>query len=118
MALKAIGVVGDTSVTPGGPDGPNGSVGVWTPGAVSETSYAELTNHGPEVIHTAECTFSYTGAVSNPGDTTGSSTVTLQAAGTTLTVAGGFVLVDGDTKEDSWGNTLTVHATPPGQAQK
>ena len=115
MALKALAVLGDTSATPGGSAGPEGSVGVWTPGAVSESSYTQMTNHGPDVIHKAECTFRYVGAKSNPGDTTAESTVTLSASATVLRVDGGGVLLDGDTAQDSWGNTLSVSASAPAQ---
>ena len=90
MALKAIAVLGDTTATPGGPAGPEGSAGVWTPRPVSESSYTEMTNHGPEVIYEAECTFDYVGTKTNTGDTISDSTVTLTASSSALRVAGGM----------------------------
>ncbi|MCF2872543.1 hypothetical protein L0664_15815 [Octadecabacter sp. G9-8] len=117
MALKALAVVGDTSATAGGPAGPDGSAGAWTPRTVSESSYTQMTNHGPKVIFEAECTFDYLGTKTNTNDTVGDSTVTLTASSSVLRVDGGDVLLDGDTAQDSWGNTLTVSASAPAQVK-
>jgi hypothetical protein len=77
------------------------------------TRYPFMTIGGVAVIHQAMCTFSFTGTGPSPGNApvSGTSIVTLTATSTTLQKGSTFVLRDGDTKQDSFGNTLAVSAS-------
>ncbi|EKV27256.1 hypothetical protein C882_1758 [Caenispirillum salinarum AK4] len=75
------------------------------------TSYAALTVAGTEVIHKAECTFSFLGENSGGSAVTGSSTVTLTADAQPLQGGLAGVLVDGNQDSDGYGNTLSVTAS-------
>ncbi|HEY8704329.1 MAG TPA: hypothetical protein VIL98_06220 [Gaiellaceae bacterium] len=111
MPLKPVAKTGDTTKTPGTLMFTGASTGSWTGAAVTETAYPLLTIGGVGVIHLASCLFSFSGLAAN-GTTavTGSSTVTLTASSTTLQKSSTFVLRDGDTTQDSFGNALTVAA--------
>jgi len=111
MPPTAAAKLGDTSATAGTVMYSPAASGTWTPGTVTETSYPLLTISGVAVIHSASCTFTFSGLKAD-GTTqvNGSSTVTLTAATTTLQKGSTFVLRDGDTTSDTYGNTLTVHA--------
>lgn len=116
MALKPVAVTGDASAEAGTTPYTGATRGDWTAGGVSETSYSVLTSGDTEVIHKAECTFSFVGDSAPPqtvGDVIASETVTLEAAGTTLQGSSTFVLVDGDTITDAYGNTVSVSASAP-----
>jgi len=114
MALKPVAVKGDASASTGSVPYTGAVEGEWTAGAVTETSYAQLTSGGTEVIHEARCTFSFVGGSDPPNgrtaDVSGSSTVTLSAAGTVAQGGLAHVLRDGDEAQDSYGNTVSVSA--------
>ncbi|WP_404385398.1 hypothetical protein [Caenispirillum salinarum] len=101
---------GDVTATAGTVPYTGATSGDWTAGAVELTSYPVLTVAGTDVIHKAECTFSFLGKNSG-GAVTGSSTVTLTAGAQPLQGGLSNVLVDGNWNKDAYGNTLNVSAT-------
>lgn len=115
MSLKPVAVKGDASASTG--SGLYGAAreGSWSAGAVTETTYAQLTSGGIEVIHQAECTFSFIGGSDPPNglttDVNGTSTVTLTASGTVAQGGLSHVLRDGDLEQDDYGNTVSVSAS-------
>jgi len=119
MAVKPVAVEGDASAEAGTTPYTGATRGTWTAGSVTETSYDVLTSGGTKVIHKAECSFSFTGDSAPPqtvGDVSGDSTVTLEASGTALQGGSTFVLVDGDSETDSYGNKVSVSASAALQA--
>ena len=112
MAGKPAAKTGDTQATVGTTMFGAAATGTWTAGPISETPpYPLLTIGGTTVIHVASCTFSFSGLQAD-GTTAvnGTSPVTLTASSTTLQKSSTFVLRDLDTANDTYGNTLTVHA--------
>lgn len=87
---------------------PSPGVG-WAPGPVTHTTFAKLTVGGVAVAYRAECTFTYTATQATTGVTgTATSTVTLTAQPHPVLGGGTKVLVDGESDQDAYGNTLTV----------
>ncbi|MEB3180877.1 MAG: hypothetical protein VKL59_17875 [Nostocaceae cyanobacterium] len=116
MTGKNVAVIDDVKAIPGTvPYPPADKVVSWTPGEVSYTSYTKLTVNGKQVISEAKCTFSFNGSqtlptgVQNP--VTGTETVTLVAKPTKLQGGLSQVLVQGDSQQSVYGNTLQVVAT-------
>jgi hypothetical protein len=108
----AVAVVGN--VTPGlgsGPTYPSPSTaGTWAAAQVAPVSYPFLTVGGVAVLHGASCVFTFTPTDgTSPANPT--STVTLTATATALQKGSTFVLRNGDSAHDTYGNTLTVAAT-------
>lgn len=113
---KPVAVKGDASASAGSGLPQPAQKGQWTAGAVTETGYAVLTSGQTEVIHKAECTFTFLGDSAPPqttGDVTASSTVTLTASGTVAQGGLTAVLRDGDSTADDYGNTVSVSASAP-----
>jgi hypothetical protein len=113
MPLKPVAKDGDVTATARSTKLPPAVSGSWTAGSVVTTRYPFMTIGGVAVIHQAMCTFSFTGTGPSPGNApvSGTSIVTLTATSTTLQKGSTFVLRDGDTKQDSFGNTLAVSAS-------
>lgn len=122
MAPKSVAVEGNASASAGSTLVEPAKAGSWDAGDVSETSYDFLTVDSTKVIWKAECTFSFTGDSDPPNgvveDVHRSSTVTLEASGTALQGGSTFVLVDGDSTQDDYGNTVRVSASANLQADK
>jgi hypothetical protein len=115
---KPVAVKGDTQATASLSTAPSTKpdwAGGWAAGTVTETSYSKLTVSGVEVIHEAECTFSFEGvnsAVSpTPPPVDMESTITLTASTTILQKGNSNVLVNGDSASDSHGNQLIINAS-------
>jgi hypothetical protein len=91
-------------------DNGKADTGKWTAGEVGETTDPKLSAGGAAVLHQATCTFSFTGSKgsSPPVTITDSATVTLSPQQTTLQGGQTAVLLDGDSAQDSFGNTLKV----------
>ena len=81
--------------------------GAWAAVKVVETTDPKLTVGGDAVVHKATCTFTFTGSKGNTA-VADTSTVTLSPHRTTLESGQAAVLLDGDSANDSFGNTLTV----------
>ena len=118
MALKSVAVQGDASASAGSAMYTGATSGSWTAGPVTETKYDVLTSGGKKVIYKAECSFSFVGENSGGSAVTGESSVTLEASGTGLQGGSTFVLVDGESANDSYGNTVSVSASAILQADK
>ena len=92
----------------------SGSTGTWTASpTITETTKTKFTSDGKAVVVEASCTFSYSGnTTSSPSSpVTYSSTVTLTPQSKKLTVGGSSPLVDGDEKQDSYGNKVSVSSS-------
>jgi hypothetical protein len=111
MPLKPAAKTGDTTKTVGTTMFTGASSGSWTGATITETAYPLLKIGGVAAIHQASCVFSFSGfAADGTTPVNGSSTVTLTASPTTLQKSSTFVLRNGDTTQDTYGNTLTVVA--------
>ena len=90
--------------------------GTWTAGTVTAEAAGSPPSSplrvGGEVIRSASCALSFTGTAGST-TVTGTSTVSLTATGTVLTVGGAAVLRDGDTAKDDFDNTLTASSEAP-----
>ncbi len=108
MAGKAVAQDGDASATASTATTYTGATGAWAAGPVSTTPYPFLKIAGTPVIHQASCTFTFT--ATDGSGVTGTSLVTLTAPSTTLQKGSTFVLRDGDTYPDTFGNKVSVAA--------
>ncbi|MEW2121951.1 hypothetical protein AB0945_43970 [Streptomyces sp. NPDC005474] len=107
VAPKSVARTGDVS-TKAGTTLPAGTdSGAWTPGAVTVTTTDLLTSDGRKVVVEATCDFSFTGKSGNTA-VTNSSTVKLKPGSRSLNAGGIAPLVDGDSNQDSYGNTVSV----------
>ena len=110
--LVCVGVADGDMVmaTPGGVPYPPATTGAWSCGPVIYKNASKLSSNGNKVTFEAECTFLFNGAQSPPGTpVSGASNVTLSPLGSTkLKENGKSLLRFGDTKSDTYGNTLTV----------
>jgi hypothetical protein len=113
MAGKSAGTAADVKATAGTKMFDPADVGTWTAGTVQVTSYAKLTAGGEQLIHSAKCTFSFSGTSPAPAKAavTGTSEVTLTATAKRLQKGPSNVLVDANEEKDSYGNALTVSAS-------
>lgn len=119
MALKRVAVDGDANASAGSKNFVDTATGSWTAGPVTVSAYDQLSAGGTKVIYKAECSFTYQGSDNSSGATVpGESSVTLEASGTTLQGGDTFVLVDGDSAEDEFGNKIEVSASSPLQADQ
>ncbi|RUN74795.1 hypothetical protein EJC47_19765 [Sphingomonas sp. TF3] len=110
MSLKPVAVEGDVSPSPGTTPYSPAVSGAWSPGAVTYTKYDKLTVGGAKTVWQAKCTFSFAGSDANGVAVAGTSNLTLTAGSTKLQGGSSNVLLNGDTANDSYGNTLTVNA--------
>jgi hypothetical protein len=113
MATKGVATEGDVTATAGTTPYTGASSGTWTAGSVSCTSYAKLHAGGAPAISEATCTFNFAGTSASNSADTGSETVTLRAGPTTLQGGASGVLLDGDSKTDSFGNKLAASSAAP-----
>jgi hypothetical protein len=109
--VKAVAARGDVTATKGTigkASYPAG--GAWAAGDVAFDVDSKLVISGAAVLHEASCTFTHSGGqtTSTPPVTEASWTadVTLGPSSTKLKVGGRAVVLDGDTKQDAYGNTL------------
>ncbi len=110
MAGLGVAKAGDVTASVGTTYFGTATSGAWTAaGPVTETTYSFLTIQGAAVVHQASCSFSFSGS-DGTNAVTGASSVTLTASSTTLQKGSTFVLRDGDSAQDIYGNTLTVSA--------
>lgn len=114
MPLKPVAKQGDVSATAGTTVHETATTGSWSAGPVTPVPYAFLTIGGTPVVHEASCVFTFNGSNDSSGTpvTIGPIpvTVTLTAASTTLQKGTTFVLRDGDSTQDSYGNKLEASA--------
>lgn len=109
---KSVAVEGDMVTTPGSTPYPPADSGSWSATTVTYSTYANLKTNGKNVIYKAECKFIFSGIVSSIGVTVvGEDTVTLEANPKKLQSGQYNVLVDGDSKESSFGNKLEAKAS-------
>ena len=112
---KPVAVKADVSSTPSstGATDFGAQSGAWTKaGALDVTAGAKVTVGGAPVALSASQGFGWTGAnASGTALPPGSSTVTLTTGDTKLQVGGQSVLLDGDSKQDSYGNKISVSAS-------
>jgi hypothetical protein len=88
--------------------------GSWTAGPVQPvTTYSKLKTGGTAVVHKAECTFSFSGTGPTPAESPVATTKKVTLVGKTTLLQKGLsnVIVDGDSKTDSWGNKLEASAS-------
>jgi hypothetical protein len=109
---ESVAVEADVKATVGAKNFSDNATGTWSAGTVTHKTYPKLKVGAKAVIYESSCTFSYSGADNSSGATvTGSSTVTLTATNKLTQKRANFVLVNGDSANDSFGNTLKVEAT-------
>jgi len=106
----AIAVDGEVTATPGTSMYSGATGGSWTAGAVTYTSHSKIRSGGKEVIYKAECTFTFSGTSGN-SPVSGTEKVTLQASKKKLSCSGNYVLVNGDSKQGTYGNKLEAKAS-------
>jgi hypothetical protein len=112
--LVCVGVADGDMVmaTPGVIPYPPATSGSWSSGPIIYKNASKLFVNGNNVTFQAECTFLFNGIQTPPPPGTpvsGSSNVTLSPPSSTkLKESGKSLLRIGDTKSDSYGNTLTV----------
>lgn len=109
-----VALNGDVIATPGStPPGNCTPAPGWTAGSVIYTNGTKIKVNGIFVITKAECTFTWTGAPPPLGcsPTTMTSKVTLNPSTTKLKDNSTNILRNGDTAQDSYGNTLTAVVT-------
>lgn len=109
--MKPVAARGDVTATKGTigkASHPAG--GSWAAGDVEHDADSKLTISGAAVLHEASCTFTHSGGqtTSTPPVTEDpwTSKVTLGPSSTKLKVGGRAVILDGDTKQDAYGNAL------------
>jgi hypothetical protein len=108
---KPVAVQGEIKATPGTTPFAPADTGSWTAGPVVEVTHAKLGVKGKLVVLEASCTFSFSGAVSSTGaPVAGVEVVMLKPTTTILLKSGTFVLLDGDKKQGTYGNTLEAAA--------
>ncbi|WOP18902.1 hypothetical protein [Raineyella sp. LH-20] len=100
---------GDVTATVGQLPYSGATSGTWTAGTVASTT-ASASSDGAAVVVGASCTFSFNGT-NGQSPVTGTSTVTLSPGPRVLTIGGVAPLVDGDSQQDAYGNTLRVGST-------
>ncbi|MGW0411248.1 hypothetical protein ACWDZX_08115 [Streptomyces collinus] len=107
MAGRAVVARGGVSAMAGAAPLKGADSGTWSAGTVAETPSSRVTVGGSPVLHQASCSFTFTGKA---GQTVvgGASTVTLTATAGGLLADGKGVLLDGDSAQDEYGNTLTA----------
>lgn len=110
---KSAAKAGDVKATAGTTFYSPAVKGAWTAGPVQETTYSKLKSGAKQVVHKAECTFSFTGTGPTPAEApvSGTSKVTLVAKTTKLQKGLSNVIVDGDSEKDSYGNELKASAS-------
>ncbi|MFF4911220.1 hypothetical protein ACFY2T_40875 [Streptomyces sp. NPDC001260] len=109
MATKSVARTGDVSAKAGTKLPEGADSGTWTvsEGNPTVTTTDLLTSDGRKVVVEATCDFSFTGKSGNTA-VTNSSTVKLEPGSRALDAGGVAPLVDGDSKQDSYGNTVSV----------
>ncbi|MEU8471616.1 hypothetical protein AB0F30_27540 [Streptomyces sp. NPDC029006] len=105
MAGRAVVVRGGVSATVGTSPFKSADSGTWTAGAVVETPSSLVTVGDSPVLHQASCVFAFVGKAGQ-APVSGASTVTLTATAGGLLADGEGVLLDGDSAQDEYGNTL------------
>lgn len=107
--MASIACEGDVQATPGSTPFPPAVSGAWSAGTVQYTSYSNHTVQGDAVIWQALCTFNFSGTGPPPAaaPVAGVSAVTLTAKSEKYLPAN-KVLVNGDSIQDVYGNTLKV----------
>jgi hypothetical protein len=111
MARVATKGTAQASASSDQSDNGKADTGTWTAGKVLETADSKLSVGGAAVLHQAACTFTFVGTKGQPPTQTAvndSSTVTLGPKKTTLQASQTAVLLDGDSAEDSFGNTVKI----------
>ena len=98
---------GDVSATAGTGVPTTADSGTWTPGKVEETTTDLLSSDGKAVVVAASCTFAFAGTKGNSA-VADSSTVALKPKDRAVTAAGVTPLVDGDSRKDDYGNTVSA----------
>lgn len=107
MAAKPVAHEGDVTATAGKSPYTGATSGTWTAGAVTATNAPLAASDGKKVIVQAECTFTFSGT-NGTSTVTGTSKVALAPGSRLLTIDGSMPLVDGDSQQDSYGNTLAA----------
>jgi hypothetical protein len=107
MAGAAVARAADISTTAGSTPYEGAPSRTWTAGTPQLTTSGVLSSDGHPVVVAVSCAFSFSGT-NGQTSVTGSSTVTLQPGSRALRAAGVCPLVDGDSAEDSFGNTVSV----------
>lgn len=112
MPSLPVAVHGDVHATVGTTLWGTATSGSWTAGAVTDQTYAWLTVGGTAVVHAASCVFSFSGSDGMSQVNSPPLTVSLTPPAPTVLQHGStFVLRNGDTISDTYGNTLTVQAS-------
>jgi hypothetical protein len=88
-------------------DNGKADTGKWTAGPVRKTTAAKLTSGSDPALLMAVCTFTFAGSLQGV-QVSDTSSVTLSPGSTRLQTAQSSVLLDGDSAQDSFGNTLSV----------
>lgn len=108
--MKPVAARGDVTAEKGTIGQPSYPGGTWSAGEISLDTDSKLVVSGTAVLHEASCTFTHSGGktTSTPPveETPWTSSVTLGPSSTKLKAGGRAVILDGDTKQDSYGNTL------------
>ena len=110
---KSVATIGDVLATPGTTPFTGAEAGVWTPGPVSHTSYAQLRSSGVPAISEATCIFSFAGTAKGGAAVAGSETVVLRAGPTVLQRGSSGVIVHGDSATGEFGNRLAAASAEP-----
>lgn len=106
----SVARAGDVTATVGQLPYSGATSGTWTAGTVATTTATLASSDGAAVVVGASCTFSFNGT-NGQSPVTGTSTVTLSPGPRVLTIGGVAPLVDGDSQQDAYGNTLRVGST-------
>ncbi|HEX5543342.1 MAG TPA: hypothetical protein VFX60_17610 [Micromonospora sp.] len=107
MAGAPVARPADVSATAGSSPYTGATSGTWTPGTLQLTTSDVLSSDGHKVVVKVSCSFSFFGT-DGQKSVNGSSTVTLEPGSRGLTAAGVCPLVDGDSAQDTFGNTVSV----------
>jgi hypothetical protein len=107
MTGAAVARPADLSTAAGSAPYEGATSGTWTPGTPQLTTSEVLSSDGNPVVVRVSCSFSFSGT-NGQTSVTGTSTVTLEPGSRALRAAGVCPLVDGDSAQDSFGNSVSV----------
>lgn len=110
MATKPVAREGDVTAKVGTTPYTGATSGTWSSGSLTLTTAPLASSDGKVVVVKAESSFTFSGANSSTA-VTGSSSVVLSPGQLLLSIDGTAPLVDGDSAQDAFGNTVSVSSS-------